>query len=149
MTFYEQPFYDDDVIMTSQGRFQIFLTPPVHVPYFNLSTLKVSKLYLKKCRSRPLHQFVGYITIYHYLSLSISRKTLRVARSTTIQSQGGGHFIVGLQDIRVCTYYLYYVYRLDECMIWSISVLLYVFSAYNVLTFGSKHYNVLLRHSTC
>ena len=77
MTFYEQPFYDDDVIMTSQGRFQIFLTPPVHVPYFNLSTLKVSKLYLKKCRSRPLHQFVGYITItitiYH--CLSIIRKT--------------------------------------------------------------------------
>ena len=71
MTFYEQPFYDDDVIMTSQGRFQIFLTPPVHVPYFNLSTLKVSKLYLKKCRSRPVHQFVGYIYHYHYLSLSI------------------------------------------------------------------------------
>ena len=45
--------------MTSQGRFQIFLTPPVHAPYFNLSTLKVSKLYLKKCRSRLFHSFVG------------------------------------------------------------------------------------------
>jgi len=89
MTFYEQPFYDDDVIMTSQGRFQIFLTPPVHVPYFNLSTLKVSKLYLKKCRSRPLHQFVGYI--YHYLSIYQSQNRKGCKADPLLKSQGSRH----------------------------------------------------------